>query len=435
MIGTGRLLRGLLAVLVGMAALVGAVRLVAPLTAAPDDEPFGVRRQLAFLRAELAGGAGERAQELFPEGYFFSYALYGLSWVELGRRDPGQRAAALEQARWAVRALESPAGRAPFHADLTPAYGVFYSGWLTWLRGGVLSLQPVPDRDAAELRRFEADAVALGAAFDAAGTPFLAAYPEQAWPVDSTVAMAALRLHDALLPPRFTGTVQRWLVDVRDRLDPATGLLPHRVEPSTGTPAEVARGTSQSIIHRFLPEVDAAFAHEQYLRFRDRFVVSPLGLGPAVREYPVGTDGPADVDSGPLLLGVSLSATVVTLGAAQVHGDHRLAGALANYGEFVGFPVDTPRTRRYALGLLPIGDTFLAWSKTARPWLATPPAPPAERSWTWRLPLLAVLLSIALLPWLPSSVRWLRRRRARANRPAVGPESGGRARPLPARSD
>nr|MDT0658604.1 hypothetical protein [Micromonospora sp. DSM 115978] len=189
--GTGRLLRGLLAVLVGMAALVGAVRLVAPLTAAPDDEPFGVRRQLAFVRGELDGGAGERAQELFPEGYFFSHALYGLSWVELGLRNPDRRATALEQARWAVRALESPAGSAPFSADLAPAYGVFYSGWLTWLRGGVLSLQPPRGRDRDELRRFEAGAVALGAAFDGAATPFLAAYPGQAWPVDSTVAMAS----------------------------------------------------------------------------------------------------------------------------------------------------------------------------------------------------------------------------------------------------
>ena len=145
-------------------------------------------------------------------------------------------------------------------------------------------------------------------------------------PVDSTVAIAALRLHDSLLPARFDGTVARWLDGVRQRLDPATGLLPHRVDPVTGAPAEVARGTSQSVIHRFLPEIDPAFAREQYLRFRDSFVVSPLRLGPAVREYPLGTDGAGDVDSGPLLLGVSLSATVVTLGAAGVFGFMAVAG-------------------------------------------------------------------------------------------------------------
>ncbi|MFV2021377.1 hypothetical protein [Micromonospora sp. LOL_023] len=405
--GVGRALRLVVALLVTAAAVVGAVRLVAPATAGIDGEPSGVRRQLTFLRSALDDGAGEQAQQLFPEGYFFSHALYGLAWVDLGLRAPAaQRAQALTEARWALSRLESPAGRAPFPADLTPEYGVFYQGWTNWLRGGVLSLQPADGRDPGELARFTDAAVALGGAFDAAGTPFLPAYHGQAWPVDSTVAMASLRLHDHLLPARFDATVGRWLVDVRQRLDPATGLLPHRVNSATGDPAEVARGTSQALIHRFLPEIDAAFAREQYLRFRREFVASPLWLGPAVLEYRAGTDGPADVDSGPLPLGVSLSATVVTLGAAQLHGDATLAGALANYGEFVGLPVDTPNTRRYAFGLLPVGDGFLAWSKTARPWVAgTPDPPPATVSWAWRLPLLSILLLAALLPWLAMSLR------------------------------
>jgi len=411
--GVGRALRVVVAVLVGSAAVVGAVRLVAPATAGPEAEPPGVRRQLTFLRAALDDGAGEQAQQLFPEGYFFSHALYGLAWVDLGLRAPaGERTEALAEARWALTRLESPAGRAPFPADLTPAYGVFYQGWTNWLRGGVLSLQPPDGRDPAELARFTEAAADLGAAFDSTadttGSPYLSAYHGQAWPVDSTVAVASLRLHDSLLPDRFDGTVARWLAGVRQRLDPATGLLPHRVDPVTGAPAEVARGTSQSLIHRFLPEIDPAFAREQYLTFRDGFVAAPLRLGPAVLEYRSGTSGPADVDSGPLPLGVSLSATVVTLGAAQVHGDAALAGALASYGDFAGLPVDTPTTRRYAFGLMPIGDAFLAWSKTARPWVAAAAAgqpPPASVSWTWRLPLLALLSTVAVLPWLPALVR------------------------------
>jgi hypothetical protein len=385
------------AVVVSLAALVGVARLVVPVTAGLDDEPFGVHRQLTFLRAELDGGAGERAQELFPEGYFFAHVLYGLSWVELGHRGPaGGRAEAAREARWALARLESPAGREPFSPGLTPEHGVFYRGWTNWLRGGLLTLE----RDPAELRRFAGDSAALGAAFDGAASPYLPAYPAQAWPVDSTVAVASLRLHDTLLPPRFTGTVSRWLAGVRERLDPRTGLMPHRVDPATGAPQEVARGTSQSVIHRFLVDIDPAFGAEQYLRFRDRYLVRPLGLGPAVREYPKGMDGPGDVDSGPLPLGVSLSATVVTIGAAQVNGDERLAGALANYGELAGLPIDTPRTKRYALGLLPIGDAFLAWSKTARPWIAGPPdPPPAGVPWWWALPLLSLLLAVGVAPW------------------------------------
>jgi hypothetical protein len=406
----------LVAVVVSVCALVGAVRLGAPAAAGTTGEPAGVRRQLAFLRAALDGGAGDQAQRLFPEGYFFLHALYGLSWVELGLREPvGERETALREARWALGRLDSPSGRAPFSPDLAPSYGVFYRGWSNWLRGGVLSLQPAGQRDPGELRRVADDSGELGAAFDASTSPYLAAYPGQAWPVDSTVAMASLRLHDMLLPARFVETVQRWLRGVRQRLDPRTGLLPHRVDADTGNPVGVARGSSQSVIQRFLVDVDAAFAREQYLRYRDQYVVSPLGLGPAVREYPDGVDGPADVDSGPLPFGVSLSATVVTIGAAQVHGDAPLAGALANHVELAGLPVNTPWTKRYAFGLLPIGDAFLAWSKTARPWVArTPSAPPASISSWWRMPLLSLLVAIAAAPWLPTLVRRYRRTRPRS---------------------
>ncbi|MBB5780626.1 hypothetical protein [Nonomuraea jabiensis] len=45
---------------------------------------------------------------------------------------------------------------------------------------------------------------------------------------------------------------------------------------------------------------------------------------------------------------------------------------------------------------------FLAWAKTARPWVSRPPpAPPATVSW-WRTPLLVLLTALAAAPWLPA---------------------------------
>mgnify|MGYP001444752910 CR=1 FL=1 len=403
------------AVVVGLCALLGAVRLIAPATDVAGEPP-GVRRQLAFLRAELDAGAGDEAQALFPEGYFFLHALYGLAWVELGHRLPAERETALREARWALARLDGPAGRAPFDPSLDPPFGVFYRGWSNWLLGGVLSLQPEERRDETERRRFTEESAELARAFDAAGTPFLESYPGQAWPVDSAVAIASLRLHDTLLTGTegHGNTVARWLDEVRKRLDPRTGLIPHAVDAETGEPQGVARGSSQSLILRFLVDIDPAFAAAQYARFRELYLATPLGLGPAVREYPHGMDGPADVDSGPLPLGVSLSATAVALGTAQVHGDATLAGALANYGELAGLPIGTPSTKRYAFGLLPIGDAFLAWSKTARPWISPPPAAPHPVVGPgWRMPLLALLALIGLAPWLPAIGRAARRRAAR----------------------
>ena len=65
-------------------------------------------------------------------------------------------------------------------------------------------------------------------------------------------------------------------------------------------------------------------------------------------------------------------------------------------------PVSTPWSKRYAAGAIPIGDAFLAWSKTARPWVSAQPAPvPPAVSHTWRLPLLALLALAVLLSWIP----------------------------------
>ena len=385
--------RWVAAVMISVVALGGAVRLVGP-----AQDHAAVRRQMTFLRSELEHGAATAAQGQFPEGYFFLYVLYGLTAVDLG--DAGA-------ARWALSHLDSAEGRAPFAADLAPASGVFYRGWLNWLRGGILSLSPRGTVDPA----FDRDSAALAAAFDASPVPFLAAYPGQAWPVDSTVAVASLALHDRLTTPRYRPTIERWLAGVRVNLDPATGLMPHSADLETGRPASGARGSSQSIIERFLPEIDPEFARSQYLTFRDRFLARPLGLGPAIREYPRGASGPADVDSGPLPLGISFSATVVTLGAARVQGDQSLASGLANFGEVAGLPLDTWHTRRYVFGLVPIGDAFLAWSKSARPIAAEPP--PSALSWWWRLPLLTVFLLIAAAPWAGPA---LLRRRRRSNR-------------------
>ncbi|MFG1815757.1 hypothetical protein ACGFIF_18480 [Kribbella sp. NPDC049174] len=381
-----------LAVIATLVAGVGTARLVLPRT----DPTRGVVKQLAFLRAEIEGGADHAAQQQFPEGYFFLNALYGLTWVQVGLADPDRSVDAAVEARWALDRLKSPDGTAVFDASLRPRYGVFHAGWTNWLRGGLVALK---HSDAAEIEEFTSASVEIATAFRTARTPFLPAYPGQAWPVDSTVAIASLRLYDELVAPRFGATAERWVAAVKTQLDPGTGLMPHQVEPATTG----ARASSQSMIQRFLVEIDPAFARAQYEIFKDRFVA---GLG--VREYPKGVGGQGDVDSGPLILGISLSATVVTMGAARVERDP-LADRLAREGDLLGLPVSGPKTKRYALGLVPIGDAFLAWSASARPIVAAEQPELSSGAGWWRDPWLLLIWSPALILW--GLLRFRRRRR------------------------
>ena len=82
-----RFLFGLLALPIFMALVTCNARLYTqppPHTqTAPEIEP-----QLRFLRQSLEDGSAYEMQALFPEGYFFSYALYGLSWVNIGLNAP-----------------------------------------------------------------------------------------------------------------------------------------------------------------------------------------------------------------------------------------------------------------------------------------------------------------------------------------------------------
>jgi hypothetical protein len=69
---------------------------------------------------------------------------------------------------------------------------------------------------------------------------------------------------------------------------------------------------------RGLNDRDAAL--RLYLRYRRIYWVE-LGVAAGFREWPPGTDRPADIDSGPIVLGVGAAATALGIGAARLTGE------------------------------------------------------------------------------------------------------------------
>lgn len=99
-------------------------------------------------------------------------------------------------------------------------------------------------------------------------------------------------------------------------------------------------------------------------------MVTRLGLH-GVAEYPPERRSAAEaagevlqgnVDSGPLFLGLSLSALAVAIGAARANGDVALAEALAHAAELAGVQMGVTQ-KRALFGQLPVADAFLAWVK------------------------------------------------------------------------
>lgn len=341
---------------------------------AQDYRPPGagpdVEQQLNWLGQALRQGAGEATQSWYPEGYFFAHAIYGSALVNqalLHPEDEALRQRTLLEVAWGLDRLESAQGRAPFPQQQAVEYGVFYQGWSNRLLGGWLSLQPEAERKPARVEQFHRQSAALARAFQQSPTHHLEAYPGGSWPVDNVVALTSLRLHDDLYGTNYAEIVDRWLVFTRAHLDPATGLLPHRINAQTGELYDGARASSLVMALSFLGELDAGLAQEQYTRFRELFAEPVLDFV-LLREYPRGTTGPGDVDSGPLLGDISPVSSGVALATARVNGDEETFERLIQLSEVVGLPTTLGAQKHFSLGLLPVGDAFLVLGKTIVPW-------------------------------------------------------------------
>ena len=379
-----------------------------PLPRGTRELPATLIQQLNANRLAIDAGAPKRMQKLFPEGYYFCHVMHGLTWVEAALRDPGLTKQALLEARASLQMLETPEAKSPFPAALPPNHGMFYSAWKAHLCAGIVLLEN--DDRVNECIELKKQCDSLAAAFKSAETPFLPSYDGRAWPCDSIPAIHAMKIHDCVTNSnRYTATIEKWLSDVKSRLDPDTGLIPHTSNFRDGSPTEVARGTSQMIILRMLPDIDAEFAKQQYEIFRDRFYTTFLGA-PCVLEYPSGIRGRGDVDSGPLIFGRSVSATVFMIGVAQIYGDQSIADSIAQAGETVGMPWTSKENKRYVGGLLPVGDIMVAYSQNARPWLELEKQTVDKKvmlSAFWRLP--THLISLCLL--IPTLIAWKAERR------------------------
>lgn len=149
---------------------------------------------------------------------------------------------------------------------------------------------------------------------------------------------------------------------------------------------------------RFLAEAESELGAELYSKYREQMMTTCAGI-PGIREYPKGVSGSGDVDSGPLIFGISTSASVVTIGAARIMGDAEAVARIVPAAEALAMPFSWNGKKRYIGGMLPVADAFIAWSQTARPWFAKTvvrPYPQFVPMW-WRLPLHGVSVAIVLL--------------------------------------
>lgn len=193
-------------------------------------------------------------------------------------------------------------------------------------------------------------------------------YPDECWTFCNTIALAAVRIGDALDGTDHSALIARWLATARERLtDPRTGMLASSYT-TRGRVGDGPEGSSIWLAAHCLQLLDPALARHQYRLARLHLGRSVLGFGYA-REWPEGTDAFVDVDSGPIVpgLGASPGSSGLALVAAAAFGDRPFFRQLTTTLELAAFPVEGAGGGRRFAASNQVGDAVMLYAMVLGP--------------------------------------------------------------------
>lgn len=314
--------------------------------------------QLSFLEKGLKNkNFGKNAQSIFPEGFVFLNALYGLSWCEIARKQNPKSQLfkkAMSEAKYAYNEIKSQEAKSTFSQSLILNYGAFYNSWANYLLAKIVSIQNTKTSNEAIV--FQNSCEEINAAFIKNSYFLLESYPNQTWPADNMGMIASLKVHDKLFGEKYSRTIKKLVerLDVKNNV----AFISHSLQKEKTYP----RGSSSSLMLIFLPEIDPKLALKVYENFKKEFLIYRLGQG-GIREYPENIMGNGDIDSGPVFFDVGFSGTIVSVGTFLKFNETKIANKISREIETLGLPISTSNQKRYLFGALPIADAFILWSR------------------------------------------------------------------------
>ena len=334
-------------------------------------------------RALAAGVArftdGELGREDFTTGsalfdgewLFGTHMMAGMGFGQTALAHPALRDAHAPRVARAIDALLDPAVRAydterhggeDALATLEAGEGhVAYLGYM----GLVLGMHRLLEPDGRHAALHDQVAAALARRLARSPTGLVETYPGEVYPVDNLAAFGALGLHARATGADHDALLERFAARLRrDYVDPETGLLVQATTPD-GRRADAPRGSGTALGAHFASFADAALSRELHDALRAELARHHFGFG-TVREYPEGTAGRGDIDSGPIVLGAGLSATGFSLAGARIHGDEAHFRAVHATATLWGAPRRFGERAEWVAGG-PLGNAILFAMVTARP--------------------------------------------------------------------
>jgi hypothetical protein len=176
-----------------------------------------------------------------------------------------------------------------------------------------------------------------------------------------------MRLADNLDGSDHSEIISNWLAFAKRKLvHPGTGLLVSSFTVD-GTPLDGPEGSSIWLVAHCLQVLDPAFARDQYDRARRELAQSHCGFGSA-REWPASWHGPADIDSGPIIpvLNISAGSSGLALVGAAAFGDDEYLAKLAATLDFAAFPKGERGELQYCASNQ-VGDAVMLYATVLGP--------------------------------------------------------------------
>ena len=201
----------------------------------------------------------------------------------------------------------------------------------------------------------------------ASPTGLLDTFPGRAYPTDVAAVAAAIAVHGRVTGADHTAVIAHWAQRVRAvQIDPGTGLVIQRMGVD-GQAHDAPRASGTGLAAYFAGFADRSLAEELAAAlFRQER--GGLGFG-AIEEYGDGYEGVGDMDSGPLILGISMSATGFALAPARAFGHRDRFTRLFRTTELFGLSLRSGTRLRFATGGV-IGNALLLAFLTSGPELA-----------------------------------------------------------------
>jgi hypothetical protein len=362
----------------------------------PEAVPALYREFNGFLRTPDAYEKRIRRDAVgYPEGAIFAVALpaYGFANYALAHPESAgecrqniERLIELASQQWVRHWLESPMQEDPVTLRRWNGHGAFLGHY-----GLMLACYRLAGGDGrfADRQRQIADVLRQGFRANPSGA-WVSSYPQRAWLFDSQPALLAVRLSDVQNAGDLDDSARLLRDHLKYRqtiaLDKASGFPASEIDCRTGKPRVGPRGCDLSGTLCFLGHLAPDHCRDLYARYKKTFWIEK-GAGDlklcGFREWPLGTAGTMDIDSGPILFDIGAAASGFGLGATRFAADAAAHRALLATLDQMRLTADTaqPLLQAFIEGLVVskdyhyrhlMADAVAFYCLTWRPWCDPP---------------------------------------------------------------